>query len=390
MANNDEQFNQTLNFFKQKLNNRRPKVGLILGSGLSDMSLGLTNEEKIPYSEIPNFPISTVAGHQGNITFGKFGKLECVIMYGRFHYYEGYSMQELTLPIRAMNKLGVKTLILTNAAGGISPDFQPGNIMLILDHINLMGINPLIGINQNNLKTRFVDMTHAYDQQLNKITETVAIELKLPLKRGVYAAMSGPSYETPSEIRMLRTPERKDYSLKPPKPFLLTNMEDHKIPVLGIGKIDYLYADIGVPEAIHTKDNLDGINKLIETSLKFKEGLIFTNLIDFDMLYGHRRDVEGFHSAFAQFDKYLPEIIDTMNKDDLLLITADHGTDPTTLSTDHSREYVPIIAYSEINKIGKDLGTRKSFADVGQTISEFFKLPKLINGESFYGVIRKK
>ena len=186
----------------------------------------------------------------------------------------------------------------------------------------------------------------------------------------------------------MRTPERKDFSLKPPVPFLLTNMVDAGIPVLGIGKVDYLFADVGVKDAVHTKDNLDGINRIIETSMKCKSGMIFANLIDFDMLYGHRRDVEGFHAALSQFDKYLPKITGTMEKEDLLIITADHGTDPTTESTDHSREYVPVIAYSESNKKGSNLGTRRSFADVGQTISEFFGLPALKNGESFLEKIR--
>ena len=143
-----------------------------------------------------------------------------------------------------------------------------------------------------------------------------------------------------------RTPERKDFSVKPSKPFLLSNMEEAGIPLLGIGKIDNLFADVGVPKSIHTKGNTDGIKRLIEVSAGFKEGMIFTNLIDFDMLYGHRRDVEGFHNALLEFDKKLPKIIDTMDEESLMVITADHGTDPTTISTDHSREYVPLIAYT--------------------------------------------
>ncbi len=184
-----------------------------------------------------------------------------------------------------------------------------------------------------------------------------------------------------------RTPERKDFSAVPPKPFLLSLMEEASIPVQGIGKIDYLFANVGVKDSIHTKDNLDGINTLIDVSLKFNNGLIFTNLIDFDMFYGHRRDVEGFHSALEQFDRYLPKIIETLGPEGLLIITADHGTDPTTLSTDHSREHVPVIAYCQANKKGKSLGVRNSFADVGQTIAQYFSLPELLNGESFYGDI---
>ena len=187
-----------------------------------------------------------------------------------------------------------------------------------------------------------------------------------------------------------RTSERKDFSVIPPKPFLLSNMEDANIPVVGVGKIDNLFADVGVPEDYHTKDNLDGIIKTIEMSSKMKEGMVFTNLIDFDMLYGHRRDVEGFHRALTLFDNNLPKIIDTLGEGDLLIITADHGTDPTTPSTDHSREYVPLVVYSKSNEKGKNLGIRKSFADIGQTIAEYFGITKLKNGESFLEKIIKK
>lgn len=204
MKTTEERFTGALNYIKEKIGARKPKVGFILGSGLSDISLDLDEVIEIPYSEVPSFPTSTVPGHRGSFKFGRSGKLECVFMYGRFHYYEGYSMPEVTLPVRVLGKLGLKNLVVTNAAGGISPDFQPGDLMIILDHINLMGTNPLIGLDPACLKARFPDMTHAYDQNLIKTTETAAMELKIPVKRGVYAAMPGPSYETPSEIRMLR------------------------------------------------------------------------------------------------------------------------------------------------------------------------------------------
>ena len=187
-----------------------------------------------------------------------------------------------------------------------------------------------------------------------------------------------------------RIPERKDFSVTPEKPFLLSNLLDKGFKVMGIGKIDNLFADVGVSESVHTRDNTDGIKKLVEISSKFKEGLIFTNLIDFDMLYGHRRDVEGFHAALREFDTALPKILNTLEDESLLIITADHGTDPTTPSTDHSREYVPLIAYSKSNHAGKSLGIRKTFADVGQTLSEYFDLPKLKNGESFLGAMKKQ
>jgi purine-nucleoside phosphorylase len=205
MKNPEERFQDSFNFLKERMGTRKPKVAVIFGSGLGDLNIKLENADKVTYSEIPEFPVSTVPGHQGYLSFGNFGKLESVFLHGRFHYYEGYSMKEVTMPVKILNKLGVKTLIVTNAAGGISPDFQPGDFMIINDHINLMGSNPLIGVGGNGLKTRFVDMSHAYEPSLIKMAETIAQELKMPIKIGVYAAMSGPSYETPSEVKMLKT-----------------------------------------------------------------------------------------------------------------------------------------------------------------------------------------
>jgi phosphopentomutase len=187
-----------------------------------------------------------------------------------------------------------------------------------------------------------------------------------------------------SKGQFQRTPERRDYSVIPPEPFLLTYLLKAKIPVTGVGKIDNLFADVGVPESTHTKNNADGIETVIKKSRKFKNGLVFANLIDFDMLYGHRQDVLGFHQALAYFDENLPRIIETLGRNDILIISADHGTDPTTPSTDHSREHVPLIVYTKSNEEGKSLGIRQSFSDVAQTLAEFFGLSRLKNGESFY------
>ena len=177
-------------------------IGVILGSGLGDYAEALEDAVKLPYSEIPR---STVAGHAGMWCCGTlYGK--CVVMMqGRFHYYEGYGMKDVTLPVRVMQKIGVKTLIVTNAAGGINRDFAVGDIMLIDDHINLQGTNPLIGPNLDEFGPRFPDMSCAFDKELRALAHECANEQGFALREGVYAQMTGPTYETPAEIRMLRT-----------------------------------------------------------------------------------------------------------------------------------------------------------------------------------------
>lgn len=183
----------------------KPEIGIILGTGLG----GLVNEidiiHKIPYSSIPNFQTSTVIGHTGQIIFGKMGGRNIVAMQGRFHYYEGYTMQEITFPIRVMKFLGIKLLILSNASGSVNPEFEVGDIMVIDDHINLMKDNPLIGKNDDEIGTRFPDMGHAYDKDLIDKAFAIAKANNIRLQRGVYAAVSGPTFETPAEYRYIRT-----------------------------------------------------------------------------------------------------------------------------------------------------------------------------------------
>ncbi len=179
-------------------------IAVVLGSGLGDYAERLTDAETLPYLEIPNFPVSTVEGHAGNWHAGTlFGK-RVYLMQGRFHAYEGYRMEEVTLPIRVMAKLGVKTLILTNAAGGINTSFPQGCLMLIDDVINLSGRNPLIGPNLKEFGPRFPDMTYALDPGLKMLAKETAQQLDIPLQQGVYCWLTGPSYETPAEIRALR------------------------------------------------------------------------------------------------------------------------------------------------------------------------------------------
>ncbi len=191
-------------FIESKIN-IAPKAGLILGSGLGILADEIIEPVKIPYSEIPHFPVSTVEGHAGQFVFGNLSGKPVVAMQGRFHYYEGYSQQQVTFPIRVMKALGVETLLLTNAAGGVNTAFKPGDLMIITDHLNMSGMNPLIGKNMDDMGPRFPDMSEVYSKNLSSGIESVAERLSIPVQKGVYVIMSGPSYETPAEIRMLRT-----------------------------------------------------------------------------------------------------------------------------------------------------------------------------------------
>jgi purine-nucleoside phosphorylase len=198
-----EKITNAVTFLKTKYK-QKPKVGLILGSGLGVLADEIKNPVKIPYREIPDFPISTVAGHAGQLVFGLLEEVEVVAMQGRFHYYEGYSFDKVTFPVRVMKELGVETLFVTNAAGGINENFAPGDLMLISDHINNMGSNPLIGPNDDRLGVRFPDMSEAYSKELRDLAKEKATQLNLNIKEGVYVAFTGPTYETPAEIRAFR------------------------------------------------------------------------------------------------------------------------------------------------------------------------------------------
>lgn len=189
----------------RKFTDFTPEFGLILGSGLGGIADKIENTISIDYHDIPNFPVSTVCGHKGCLVMGKLEGKNVVCMQGRFHFYEGYSMKQVAFPVYVMQALGVKKLFVTNAAGGINNSFSPGDLMLISDHINLMGTNPLIGKNDDEIGPRFPSMTEAYDADLMHFAKKAASNLSIELKTGVYAALSGPSYETPAEIKFLRT-----------------------------------------------------------------------------------------------------------------------------------------------------------------------------------------
>ena len=185
--------------------NFKPEVAVILGSGLGEYASKIKIEQIIPYTEIEGFPVATVVGHKGQFVFGYVKEVPVVIMQGRVHYYEGYPVTDVVLPVRLMGMLGAKKLILTNASGGINTGFHPGDLMLITDQI-MSGIpNPLIGANVEELGTRFPDMSEAYSERMQQIIKKEAQKLGIPLKEGVYLQLTGPSYETPAEIRMYRT-----------------------------------------------------------------------------------------------------------------------------------------------------------------------------------------
>ena len=194
---------ETAEFILNKTS-RRPKTAIILGTGLGQLASQISDAEEIPYSDIPNMPVSTVEGHSGKLIFGTLGGKEIVAMQGRFHYYEGYSMKEVTFPIRVMKACGIETLFVSNASGGTNPSFRVGDIMIIEDHINLFPEHPLRGKNYPELGERFPDMMEPYDFQLIKLAEQIAREKGVHLQKGVYVGTTGPTFETRAEYRFFR------------------------------------------------------------------------------------------------------------------------------------------------------------------------------------------
>ena len=193
----------TVDYLNTKTGGFQPEVGIVLGSGLGGLANGIEVEYAVPYAEIPNFPVSTVKGHQSQLLFGTIAGRKVVAMQGRFHYYEGYTMSEVTFPIRVLMKLGIQFLILSNAAGGLNPNFNVGDIMIITDQIHAMP-NPLIGPHDERLGERFVDMSDPYDNRLIKLADRIAMEKGIWVQHGVYCSTTGPTYETPAECRYFR------------------------------------------------------------------------------------------------------------------------------------------------------------------------------------------
>ncbi|MEJ2635121.1 MAG: purine-nucleoside phosphorylase [Calditrichia bacterium] len=203
MSDLRKKIDETLSYI-EKATDLKPEIGIVLGTGLGELATKIHAVAELSYKDIPHFPVSTVESHAGKLIFGKLAGQCVMAMQGRFHFYEGYSMKEITYPIRVMNFLNVKTLVISNAAGGMNPIYRKGDIMIMNDHINLLGDNPLIGPNEDELGPRFPDMSEPYSRRLIQLAEDIAIENKIKVQKGVYVAVSGPNLETRAEYRFLR------------------------------------------------------------------------------------------------------------------------------------------------------------------------------------------
>lgn len=249
-----EQINDAVQVIQQQITTS-PSVGIVLGTGLGGLVSEINIRHEFSYSDIPHFPVSTVESHAGKLIFGDINGREVVAMQGRFHFYEGYSMQQITFPIRVFKALGIKTLLISNACGGMNPQYRRGDLMLMEDHINLLGTNPLIGVNDNELGPRFPDMSEPYSQALISLAETVAMEEKIRLQKGVYVAVSGPNLETRAEYRFLRFIGADVVGMSTVPEVIVARHMD--IPVLGISVItDECFPDslapVNVAEIIQT------------------------------------------------------------------------------------------------------------------------------------------
>ncbi|MBT6698986.1 MAG: purine-nucleoside phosphorylase [Flavobacteriales bacterium] len=239
-----------------------PEIGIILGTGLGGLVSEIDIQHSIPYNEIPNFPVSTVEGHSGRLIFGTLGNKNVVAMQGRFHFYEGYSMEKVTFPVRVMNLLGIKNLIVSNASGGVNPDYKVGDLMIIEDHICLIP-NPLIGENIDELGPRFPDMSESYDKNLIKGAEDIAAENNLPVKKGVYVALTGPTLETPAEYKYMRIIGGDTVGMSTaPEVIVARHMN---IPCFAMSVI----TDLGVPGKIQkvTHEEIQKVSEVAEPKL---------------------------------------------------------------------------------------------------------------------------
>lgn len=252
MENLKAKVTESVEFINQK-SKLKPEIAIILGTGLGRLAEDIEEKEIIPYSEIPNFPVSTVQSHSGNLVLGKLGNKEVVAMQGRFHYYEGYSLKEVTFPVRVMKNLGADLIIISNAAGGMNRFFKRGDLMLITDHINLFGDNPLIGPNDEELGPRFPDMSEAYSQKLIELVKKVALKEKIRLQEGVYAGLTGPTLETSAEYRFLISIGADAVGMSTVPEVIVANHMGMK--VLGISCITDLAID-GVIEGVSLEEIL--------------------------------------------------------------------------------------------------------------------------------------
>ncbi len=242
----------------------RPKIGLVLGSGLGAFAKTLEEATAIPFGQIPHFPVSTAIGHEGALVVGLSGGIPVAVMAGRVHYYEGYTPAEVVFPVRVLGRFGVKIAIMTNAAGTVNTGFRPGELMVIEDHINYMGMNPLVGPNDDELGLRFFDLSEAYDPELRRIAEEACAAAGVTVRKGVYIAFAGPSYETPAEIRMARTLGADAVGMSTvPEVIAARHMG---MRVLGLSCITNMAAGV-------TKQKLDH-REVLEVGEKVKAGLL--------------------------------------------------------------------------------------------------------------------
>jgi purine-nucleoside phosphorylase len=239
-----------------------PEIGIILGTGLGGLVSEINIQHSIPYNEIPNFPVSTVEGHSGRLIFGTLGNKNVVAMQGRFHFYEGYTMEKVTFPVRVMKLLGIKNLFVSNASGGVNPDYEVGDLMILEDHICLIP-NPLIGENIDEIGPRFPDMSESYDKNLIKLAEDIATENNLPVQKGVYVALTGPTLETPSEYKHMRIIGGDTVGMSTaPEVIVARHMN---IPCFAISVI----TDLGVPGKIQkvTHEEIQKVSEVAEPKL---------------------------------------------------------------------------------------------------------------------------
>jgi purine-nucleoside phosphorylase len=229
----------------------KPDVAIILGTGLGGLAKEIKPATRIPYDEIPNFPVSTVIGHSGELVLGRLSGKKVVAMSGRSHYYEGYSMQEVTFPLRVMRFLGAKTLVVSNAVGGMNPFYRRGDIVLIADHINLMGDNPLIGPNDDSIGTRFPDMSEPYSERLLDLADKIAVDLRIKIHRGVFVGVAGPNLETRAEYRFLRGVGADTVGMSTvPEVLVARHME---MRVLGLS----IVTDLCLPDALQPANHIE-------------------------------------------------------------------------------------------------------------------------------------
>lgn len=266
-----EEVLRAVEYIKPKLNSC-PKIGIILGSGLGDLVHDVKDKVVIPYSDIPGFPVSTVKGHAGNLIFGKVRSRNVAVMQGRFHFYEGHPISRVVLGVRVMGLLGVETLFVTNAAGGINKSFVPGDLMVIKDHINFPGENPAFGDEIPEFGPRFFDMTHAYETELIEKAKKIYEKNKVPYREGVYAFYKGPSYETPSEIKMLSIIGADAVGMSTVPEVIAARQMN--IKVFGVSCITNMAAGISKTKLSH--------QEVVETSNKVKESFIkiITDMIE--------------------------------------------------------------------------------------------------------------